>query len=84
MTPPTPAAVRFCMFNWGSEQRPKPEEHGAYMEDPRTSSEILADHIRAIAAGMRNLGDAMRADRTAAEVRQVLREYADKLEGREP
>jgi hypothetical protein len=33
---------------------------------------------------MRNLGDAIRVDRTPEEVRQMLREYANRLEGREP
>jgi len=84
MTPPTPAAVRFALCNWDATRRPRPDEVEAYSEDFRTSSEILADHIRAIAAGMRNLGDAIRVDRTPEEVRQMLREYANRLEGREP
>ena len=80
MTPPTPAAVRAAMKE--ASEGCTAEESRAFCADNRFPEEILRDHIRAIAAGMRNLGDAMTVDRTAAEVRQVLREYADRLEGK--
>lgn len=69
MNPPTPAAVREALTDEITKLK---------------DIDVLRDHIRAIAAGMRNLGDAMVVDRTADEVRQVLREYANRLEGREP
>jgi mono/diheme cytochrome c family protein len=58
------------------------EELAAWSQDDRYAEKLLRDHIRAVAAGMRNLAAEVRVDRTAEEVRQMFREYADKLEGK--
>ena len=90
MSPPTPAAVRGAMK---SADKCTAEELDAFREDPRPCSSLLVDHIRAIAAEMREEADeytklAHGSVYELAEFRlrtaKTLGRFADRLEGREP
>lgn len=91
MTPPTPAAVRGALKP--THESLTPEENRELYYDERDATDLLRDHIRAVAAEMRTEAIAMRvnavdpfatgAERNAeiAEA-QTLEKFADRLEGR--
>lgn len=80
MTPPAPAAVRCALTKDGDVVTPG--ELLASVADKRPESQVLRDHIRAIAAEMGAVGDRAE-DSNEHEAAQYLRAFADKLEGKQ-
>ena len=83
MTPPTPAAVRYALrTNYDDTTL---LERGAYLADERDEMDLLSDHIRAVCAEMRDEAtDCVGSDWEPVAVMDMLRSFADRLEGREP
>lgn len=92
MTPPAPAAVRCALTKDGDVVTPG--ELLASVADKRPESQVLRDHIRAVAAEMRAKAKATRLNTVDpfmsiavrnAEISeaQLLERFADRLEGRE-
>ena len=80
MTPPTPAAVRAAMKE--TSEGCTAEESRALCADNRLTDELLRDHIRALAQEMARVADEAE-DSNEHEAAKYLRDFADKLEGKQ-
>lgn len=80
MKAPTPAAVRCALAQDGDVVTPG--ELLASVADKRPESQVLRDHIRAIAQEMRGQQDQW-PNWDAQDVWSLFKELADKLEGKQ-
>ena len=76
MSAPATAAVRFVLM--GGEGTP--EEHRAFMKDERHAEDILADHIRSVAAEMRKESEEWYAASMKHGGNQAMTDHASSLE----
>ena len=79
-TPPLPAAVRAAMKE--TSEGCTAEESRALCADNRLTDELLRDHIRAVAQEMARVADEAE-DSNEHEAAKYLRDFADKLEGKQ-
>lgn len=78
MSAPTPAAVRFVL----KPGEATPEERAAYYTGGRARENVLREHIRAVASQLRSEAIGSEdSDWEATAVVDMLRRFADKLEG---